>query len=709
MLLVHKLHSRHIGRRRECRITRPWLEALERRDCPAVTAIFSDGILVVSGDEGNNVIDLFQPQDRVVEVVGDSQTWVFDGVDEVFVDVGAGDDQATSSKPKEIVVVGSKINLDMGAGNDTVRIDDGGPIEEEPDLLSTMNFSVNLGTGADELRVAAENSGTLNLSVQSADGFDRHELGHTLGLRHEHTRPESHVRMDLAGSGNLVDVNFDNIEQVDLSIVSEPRPGEPVVSHTIDVHFHVIQKGTGVPDRDDGVVILYSSLPGGDAERSSIGISPTSFSFSATAGGVDVPMSASAAITTGPEDDVLSIVSRGVDDLRLDLHTGAGDDLIGWDFANSANDTGAPSVASHQRGVDSWMTIDLGAGDDELSLLNPDLNSMQLFLMAGEGNDSAVIDGTSNTDFVGERPPSRMVLDLGGGNDHLALNTTDIPDLELDLTAGNGDDEVHTRNQVRTTALWGVRSSIHLGAGADSLQARIEGYGNADTFIDAGAGDDDVAIHGEAGPPYTFVLDPRSTGMVVDLGDGANQLSVETTGFVEVTQDFRGGEGNDQVAISDRRGPYFQFESKRLNQRIHTGGGNDIVLNDTQGNDEVESVINLESGDDAVLSRYRWAYLTGRAQLHVALSLGAGSDIALLETLGYHEIAAKIETGPAGDGRDVVWASFRLSPTDPVRRIRRVLDGRQDLFELFVAVAYDVRVSGDETTLYVLIGTPPAR
>jgi hypothetical protein len=184
MSLVRKLMSRRFGRRRNGRVWRPWLEALERRDCPAVQALFAGGVLTVTGDDGNNVIDLFQPQDRVVQVVGDGRTWVFEDVDEVFVDAGDGDDQATSSKPKEIVVVGSKIHIDVGAGNDTVQIDDGGPLEKEP---NSEHDELQPQQGPrDALRVAAGNSGKLNLSVQSADGFDRHELGHTLGFRHEH-------------------------------------------------------------------------------------------------------------------------------------------------------------------------------------------------------------------------------------------------------------------------------------------------------------------------------------------------------------------------------------------------------------------------------------------------------------------------------------------------------------------------------------------
>src|SRR4030095_14668094 len=98
--------------------------------------------------------------------------------------------------------------------------------------------------------------------------------------------------------------------------------------------------------------------------------------------------------------------------------------------------------------------------------------------------------------------------------------------------------------------------------GDDRLRTEVEGYGDMEMLIDAGLGDDAVAAHGQANSPLEFVRDPRSAGMVIDLGDGANQLLVETACFAEVAQDFRSGSGNDQIIVSDRAGPFFQFESK---------------------------------------------------------------------------------------------------------------------------------------------------
>jgi hypothetical protein len=484
------LHIFHRDRRRQPR--RPAFEALERRDCPAVQAVFAGGVLTVVGDERNNVIELYQPRDRVVEVSGDGQTWVFEAVDEVFVDAGDGDDHATSSKPKEIVVVGSKIKMQMGAGSDTVKIADG------------------------------------------------------------------------------------------------------------------------------------------------------------------------------------SVDSRG-------------------------------------RGITSFLTIDLGVGDDAFAAAFTGGSMINLSLTAGPGNDTAVIDGLSNTILFGERPSTRIVVDLGAGNDDFKLQTTELGDVEFDLTAGDGNDSVQVGHQMLTQKLWGVSLHISLGAGADRLQAEMEGYGDVNSLIDAGPGDDEVALYTQAGGPITFVRDFRSSGMIVDLGDGADQLSVESTDFADVTQNIRGGNGSDQVILSDRVGPFFQFESKRLRQQIHTGAGNDLVLNDSAGSEEVQTTIDVGSGDDVVLARYTWAYLVQRprdTQLNLALSLGAGSDVAMLDGTGYRALVCVFYAGPAQDGRDFVAASFRLTPFERMRRFRQVTDGGTDLFELLVGAGYNVQMtSGHESITVILTRT----
>ena len=249
-------------------VRRLQIESLERRDCPAVQAFFTGGVLSVVGDEQNNVIDLFQPRDHVVEVVGDGRAWAFEEVNEVFVDVGDGDDQARSSKPKEIVVVGAKLHFDMGAGNDRVAIDN--PLDESASLgrqvSIVQDMFIDLGAGADELIANVLDADILSLNVLSADGGDRVDIGHALGFRHEHTRPEARIDFDLGGGGNSVEVRMQDVEDVDLSIVAEPANPGPARGGTVNVYWHVINNSSTVSaGRMDGVVILTSSLPGGSA------------------------------------------------------------------------------------------------------------------------------------------------------------------------------------------------------------------------------------------------------------------------------------------------------------------------------------------------------------------------------------------------------------------------------------------------------------
>ena len=84
-----------------------------------------------------------------------------------------------------------------------------------------------------------------------------------------------------------------------------------------------------------------------------------------------------------------------------------------------------------------------------------------------------------------------------------------------------------------------------------------------------------------------------------------------------------------------------------------------------------------------------------------------GSDLAIFDLVGYRQISLAIDTGPTGDGRDTVGGAIRLTPTDPLRRIRRTLDNRLDLMELFAGAGYDVQMTTGETTVYMLIGSPP--
>lgn len=138
-------------------------------------------------------------------------------------------------------------------------------------------------------------------------------------------------------------------------------------------------------------------------------------------------------------------------DTNLTVLGGTGHDLIGLAGIQVGKDKPTPTAAFPA----SVTTIDSGAGDDVIGA--SDTIFRDLKVLAGDGNDvvggqSVTIRGTTN-------------IDLGAGNDQLAIDGETTLHENVTLAGGTGDDEFAVGEDVTLNA--GKKVALNGGAGTD--------------------------------------------------------------------------------------------------------------------------------------------------------------------------------------------------------------------------------------------------
>ena len=204
-------------------------------------------------------------------------------------------------------------------------------------------------------------------------------------------------------------------------------------------------------------------------------------------------------------------------------------------------------------------------------------------------------------------------FNLGDGEDELSASVgfgrDDVADrsADLEVDAGGGDDEVHVAllvpavQKVRDAA---ARTSLNftadLGAGNDEL--RVRGHGAAETILDVtgGEGDDDVRIGLLLPAVHKLSETDTSASIVVDLGAGNDGFSLGALGVKEVDVDVTAGEGDDEVDIGLLLPARLTVEGSMANIVVDLGPGADKLEVKARGYETVETDItgDEDEGDD---------------------------------------------------------------------------------------------------------------
>jgi hypothetical protein len=353
--------------------------------------------------------------------------------------------------------------------------------------------------------------------------------------------------------------------------------------------------------------------------------------------GVGVTLAGTATISTGSEDDFVSISATILGDLRL---------LTG---------DGADEMAAEGIAVGGVTTLDLGGGDDMLSVVNQATFQQAVRIVTRGGDDdvallggidaaaslSIVTGSGADTVFIEDvAVRGDIVIATGIGNDRVGVSAGPVARARttvggaLRVDCGLGDDSVELLETIEVTG----RLALLLGGGNDTgfTEGLVRVLGSASVNLGGGVGETFSVRQSDDSPDGrtldvdgdVTIVQPSGTATITMSGAGPNgrplvgrDLVIMASGGtavigidgVSVGRDLRvvTGAGNDRVTVS-------QLSIGRRLAVATRGGTAETSIEQVAVGEDVR--VSGGAGTDAVRIR------NGSVQRRLFARLGAGGD-----------------------------------------------------------------------------------